>query len=54
MTVGTWYWIILVLCAIFGGWQLYSPSPRFLGWTPLVVLVLLGLIGYAVFGSPIK
>ena len=54
MKVGTWYWVILVLCVLFGGWQLYAPNPRTLMWTPVVLLVLAALVGYAVFGSPIK
>ena len=49
------FWIIYVLCVIFGLW---SEWPSDGNYRPLggrfVVFVLLGLLGWGLFGPPIK
>jgi hypothetical protein len=56
---GVWFWIIYVLFAILGvlfNWpvqqnDVYAWRP--LGWS-FIVLILLGLLGFGVFGPPIR
>ena len=59
MPAGLWFWIIYVLCLVLGlglNWPA-NPGDRN-AWRPfgsnLVVLILLGLLGWGVFGPPIK
>jgi hypothetical protein len=52
MSAGIWFWIIYVICALFGGW-LSFPFERKSGvW--LVVMILIGLLGWGIFGPPIR
>jgi len=61
MTAGTWFWLIYVLCALLGvffnwPWSTQSggqPPWRPLGWV-VVELILFGLLGWGVFGPPIR
>ena len=54
MGVAIWFWIIWVLCLLFGGgWGLKSGNYVYLGGG-LVTWILIGLLGYAIFGAPIK
>lgn len=54
MAAGQWFWIIFVLCAIFGGFSLYgNPDRRWFGGG-IVVFILIGLIGWSQFGPPLK
>ena len=56
MSAGIWFWIIYVLCLLFGVWSVwptYRDSPRVFGGG-LVVFILLGLLGWRVFGPPIQ
>ncbi len=57
MSAGVWYWLILVLSIIFGGLGYYGPEPYrrgIVGGFGLVLVILLGLLGYHVFGSPVQ
>jgi hypothetical protein len=57
MSAGIWFWIIYVLCVIFGMWSEWPAGPNG-NYRPLggrfAVFVLLGLLGWGVFGPPIK
>lgn len=58
MSAGIWFWLFCVFCVVFGlfcNWPLESKPAacRPLGWS-LVVLVLLGLLGWGVFSPPIR
>lgn len=58
MAAGTWFWLLYVICVLFGMWSDWpigqeKPNYRPLGGR-LVVFILLGLLGWAVFGSPLK
>lgn len=53
MSAGIWFWIIFVLFLLLGffgiywwGWPLWSGG--------LIVVILLGLLGWKVFGPPIQ
>jgi len=55
MPAGLWFWLIYVICVVFGGWSVWPSDGKYrpLGsW--LVVFILLGLLGCGVFGSPLK
>lgn len=55
MAAGLWFWLIYVICVLFGVWVDW-PADR--NYRPLggklVLFVLLGLLGWAVFGAPLK
>lgn len=53
MQISIWFWVIYVIAFIFSAW---TGSPNWRGWAggSLVFFVLVGLLGYAVFGSAIK
>ena len=56
MGANIWFWLIYVLCLIFGIWgnNPWQPAPS---WSPfgnmLVIFILFGLLGFRAFGSPI-
>jgi hypothetical protein len=59
MPLGFWYWLILILWVVFGWWREYvpltaQPHPwyRRFGWY-FWTLVLLSIIGWKLFGSPL-
>lgn len=57
MNAGTWFWLILVLSVIFGGFGFAGPEPfRNRAWqgAGLVILILVALLGYRVFGGPVQ
>jgi len=57
MAIAIWFWVIFVLALFFGMWTGYTagqPYP-FKGWgVLLVIFVLIGLLGWKVFGGPIQ
>ena len=57
MSLSIWFWVIYVLALIFGFWSNYTPGSPYpvknLGGS-LLFFVLVGLLGWAVFGSAIK
>ena len=53
MGVGIWFWVIYVICVILGIWLQYPFADRRVFGTNLVVWVLIGLLGWGVFGPPI-
>ncbi len=51
---GDVFWVVYLICLIFGGWAGYSiGDKRYIGGG-IVIFVLVGLIGWQVFGAPIK
>ncbi len=54
MSAGIWFWIIYVLIFLLGGvWGYRDAQYRpFLG-PGLVIYILIGLLGWGVFGAPI-
>ena len=55
MSAGIWFWIIYVICVLFGVWVDWPADSQFrpLGRL-LVVFILLGLLGWKVFGPPLQ
>lgn len=55
MSMTNWFWIIYVLCLIFGAWSAYEPAQPFRRWAGnLPFFILIGLLGWKVFGGPIQ
>ena len=62
MPAGIWFWIIYVLCVVFGLWAWWPAAPpqgqAWGGFRPLggilVIFILIGLLGWEVFGPPLK
>lgn len=56
MAAGIWFWIIYVISLVFGVWSANDGQP--LWWkragSVFVVFILLGLLGWTVFGPPMK
>ena len=51
---GFWFWVLLIIAVIFG-WC--SGNPKYI-WAqrgfPIVLVILLGLLCWTVFGAPIE
>ena len=57
MTIGFLFWLIWILALLFGGVGVFRAEPAgrwYGGGFSLVVWVLLGLLGWRVFGWPIQ
>lgn len=54
MTAGQWFWIIYVIIVVFCGVINWPFSDRRFAGTSLAILVLLGLLGWGIFGPPIR
>jgi hypothetical protein len=57
MPLGILFWAVFILIGCFGGfWLYYDGQPlwgrRFSGY--IVLLILVGILGYRVFGSAVK
>jgi hypothetical protein len=52
MSAGMWFWIVLVVSCLLGGFFLWPFERRSGVW--LVVVVLFALLGYHVFGPPVR
>jgi hypothetical protein len=58
MTIAVWFWLFYVLSILCVVWREYNPSQPYpflqrSGWY-VVLYVLLGLLGWKVFGSPVQ
>lgn len=52
MNIGIWFWVLYVLGLVFGVWSNW-PNIRAGGGT-FLVYILIGILGYAQFGSAVK
>ncbi len=53
MSAGIWFWIIYVISVVFGGYWGWARTPDH--WPMyLVFYILTGLLGWGVFGPPIR
>lgn len=48
------FWILMFLWAVFGIWGWYAPDQRYWYGHGVFLFVLFLLLGWAVFGAPIK
>lgn len=53
MSAGIWFWIIYVICALFGGWLGINGDRRWFAGG-IIIFILVGLLGWSQFGPPIK
>lgn len=58
MNIATWFWVLMVislLFGVFGMWNRTTPTPN--PWAPwafsLLLWVLLGLLGWGIFGAAV-
>ncbi len=57
MTLAVWFWGFYVISLVFGLYSDYVPGqpyPYNHGARSLLFYVLVGILGYAVFGGPVK
>lgn len=59
MTLQIWFWLIYAFALIFGLWGLYPLPPSYpYPWRYpagfILFFVLIGILGWQVFGSPVK
>ena len=61
MSAGIWFWLIFVLVGIFGifvqsPWR--GPNTPAYPWAPfgswIILFILIGILGWGVFGPPIR
>jgi hypothetical protein len=52
MQAGVWFWIIFVISILFVGWAYYPYT--FHSGAGLIPMILIGLLGYRVFGKPVQ
>jgi len=54
MSAGIWFWIIYVICGLLGGFFGWQTGSRTWLWPGVIVYLLIGLLGWGIFGAPIK
>ncbi len=56
MSISFLFWLIWLICLIFGGVGVFraEANGRWYGGNLFVVWILLGLIGWKLFGAPIQ
>ncbi len=54
MNASNWFWIIYVVCALFTGFAGFKSGDRRLFGGGIVFFVLVGLLGWGLFGAPLK
>lgn len=54
MPVGIWFWIIFVLTLLFWVGLFYIGWPYLAISFPAILMILIGLLGWKVFGSPVQ
>lgn len=56
MLLPVWFWLMMFLWLFFGVWREYTPQPTpFVRSTGVFMLfILFAILGWQVFGSPVK
>jgi hypothetical protein len=58
MTLAMWFWLFFVLTVIFGCLPLWPRGDAKANWSLIggnvVLFILLGIVGFALFGDPVK
>lgn len=53
MSLAIWFWVLYVIALVFGCYTNRATVAAWVG-NGLIYFILLGILGYAVFGSAIK
>lgn len=54
MGIGVLFWVIFLIALLFGGYGVYAPAAwPGVRWGPLIVVVLVGILGWRVFGPAV-
>ncbi len=57
MTLSVWFWLFYVLSIFFAVWREYTPGTPYVWYKSswyLFFYILIGLLGWKVFGSPVQ
>ena len=57
MTLAILFWVLYIVALVFGVWSGYTPGGPFAFKTwggGFLVFVLIGILGWATFGAPVK
>lgn len=54
MSIAIWFWLLFVLSLLFGGSTFGWPEAKWPRLWPFAVIVLIGLLGWRVFGGPVQ
>jgi len=54
MGANIWFWLIYVICLVFGGWMMYPNQDRRVFGSWGILFILIGILGWGLFGSPIQ
>jgi TctA family transporter len=57
MTLAILFWVLYLISFIFGLWREYTPGqpyPFNRGAGSFLIFILIGLLGWAAFGAPVK
>ena len=52
MDKGLVFWMLYIISIVFGGWGSYQAAPWW-GWGNWVLIVLIGLLGWGIYGFAI-
>ena len=54
MSLAVWFWILMLLALLFGGWGAFNKGDWHLGTSSLLWWLIMLVLGIGVFGGPIK
>lgn len=54
MQPAIWFWLIYVVALVFGGWLIWPGQDRRVFGSYGVMFILIGILGWGIFGSPIQ
>lgn len=55
MSLSLLFWILMLLWLIFGGLERWGPPGQYWGWGGwLLIFILMVILGWQVFGAPVK
>jgi hypothetical protein len=56
MSAAIWFWIFFVIAIVFGGGWYWRNQASLVSFGPygLIFFILIGLLGWGIFGAPIR